>query len=265
LVRERFAQAVGTVDLDVLPLVARGAQQGRRMRKQRRLLEMGGGAATVAVAATLGLLAGSGVLSGSGASSGPADRAPSSPGLGDIVLVTGNPRALAAAVLAALPEDASADLLQTSRRPARHSFVATFSVSSANGYHGTLSVTAQQPLPANVYDGCPQPGNLVFCGTIRLADGRHAFGSAFAEAGGLDVFVDVKARGVFLEEKVAGATSFDQLPLSRAELATIALDRRVGLQTTTDMIRAGERLRTAPSAVPCFGCRSPFPTHSTGK
>jgi hypothetical protein len=239
LVRERFEAAVGVVDLDVASLVTTGTVEGRRLQRRHRARVAGTAAMGVAIATTIGVLGASGVFIGSGSSGGPADGGPTTGQHNTGRLVPSTPQSLVAAVLAALPAGTVVDNYHAASKPRERGIIATLTITAPDGYHGQLVVTAK--LPTRLPMACAATGNLIFCGDVRLPDGRRAFSSAFTGET-LDVFVGVERRGVYVEERVAGARTLDEIPLSQRQMAEIAFNPLVGIRTSQLMVDRADAL-----------------------
>ncbi len=244
LVRTRLESAVGGLSIDAAPLVSAGTTAGRQLSHRRRCQQVGVGVVSAAVIAAGGIF---GVQSGLFAPNAisPADH-------GEVTgLVPSNPRALAAAVIAKLPDGAHVHSVTGSQRiPTSLDVRIKF---SAHGQTATLTVAAFKPsklggpVACAVPDNVAMPSSLRACGNVVLPNGRHVFAalSTNLTSGqpGLDLFVSSKRRGIGVTESVAGADSVSHMPLTRAGLAEIVFDRSAGLTTTRDMVAKGAALQ----------------------
>jgi hypothetical protein len=239
LIRDRFEAAVATLDLDVVSLVAHGSSDGRRMQRRRRLVQCGAISLAAMLVAVVGI-GGSSPLGGVLGNLGPADRSPATIYSIPAPLVPATRGGLLAAVVAALPPNTAVDSFSSSGDPARHTISARLSIRGPGGYLGELVVTARRPLPPGTAEGCDQPANLLFCRDVLLPSGHRAFASAYTDNGGISLGVDALRKGVFIEEKAAGAASAHELALPPRAIARIAWNPLVGLRTTQRMIDRGK-------------------------
>lgn len=168
LIRTRFEDTVGSLDLDVGSLVGVGTARGRRLRRRRRLQGVGA-AASIAVIAAAGVV---------GLQSGVFDN--SSPEVKQTPvqqLVPSSSRAQAAALIDLLPAGLSPTRWLGSP-PSQKTIGSTANGTRWNGSITSISVDAQRYVGQTITVGCKgrsaSPPNSETCHIFQLADGGSA-------------------------------------------------------------------------------------------